>query len=143
MSFPLTFLVVTTSLRGQRQTRPHLGHLARSLWLLFQSQVHPIHCPLARQVAYNGQQLGQAVGERSHFGSYRKFHPEKRQWIKEHYEKYPLSFIDEAAVEFEENFGLTISGSHIWTILAEAGFTRKVLLVTSLLSKPFCPFLLL
>ena len=57
---------------------------------------------------------------------FRKFGPDHRAWIKEYYENYPLTFIDEAVRAFEEHFEMTISHSHLWTILAEAGFTRKV-----------------
>ncbi|ORZ31052.1 hypothetical protein BCR44DRAFT_1443113, partial [Catenaria anguillulae PL171] len=37
------------------------------------------------------------------------------------------SFIDEACAAFEKRFGLTISQGHLWTILSEAGFSRKTL----------------
>ena len=57
---------------------------------------------------------------------YRKFDSEHRAWIKDYYEKYPLTFIDETANAFEEHFNMTISCSHVWAILMEAGFTRKV-----------------
>ena len=57
---------------------------------------------------------------------YRKFNSEHREWIKTNYEDFPLSFIDEACIAFEEQFKMTISSSHLWCILSEAGFTRKV-----------------
>ena len=57
---------------------------------------------------------------------FRKFSPENRSWIKDYYERFPLSFLDEAAAAFENEFKMPISRSHLWTILFEAAFTRKV-----------------
>ena len=57
---------------------------------------------------------------------YRKFSQEHREWIKDYFAKFPLTFIDKAAAAFEEHWKMTISSSHLWAILAEAGFTRKV-----------------
>ena len=57
---------------------------------------------------------------------YRKFGEEHRQWIKEYFESYPFSFLEEAAQAFQGYFNMSISCGHLWAILAEAGFTRKV-----------------
>lgn len=57
---------------------------------------------------------------------FRKFTPEQHEWLYQYYLKNPTNYLDEAAAEFEKEWGLTISMSYVWTIIHSKGLTRKV-----------------
>jgi transposase len=66
------------------------------------------------------------AGRKKATSSYRKFGIEKRDWIKIFYQKFPLSFIDEACAAFKQEWQQSMSQSTLWFILREQGLTWKV-----------------
>lgn len=57
----------------------------------------------------------------------KKFGEEKRTWLVSLYKRLPILFLDEAKARFQRQFHLSISTSHLCTILHEEGLVRKVL----------------
>ena len=57
----------------------------------------------------------------------KKIGEEKRTWLVSLYKRLPMLFLDEAKARFQRQFHLSISTSHLCTILHEEGLVRKVL----------------
>lgn len=57
----------------------------------------------------------------------RKFSAEQRSWLREFFERKPLSYLDEAQNAFRLNFQLSISKTSVWRIIHDFGLTWKVL----------------
>jgi transposase len=55
----------------------------------------------------------------------RKYGPMQRAWLRDYFLNNPLSFLDEAKVEFETYWHRDISLTSVWRILREFNFTRK------------------
>ena len=57
---------------------------------------------------------------------YRRYNLEKRNLLVDYFRKYPLAYLDEAKLWFQNTFFFNISLSSVWRIIHEAGLTRKV-----------------
>eukprot|EP00733_Pompholyxophrys_punicea_P001423 Pompholyxophrys_punicea_v1_NODE_708_length_1416_cov_25.707568.p1 type:complete len:373 gc:universal NODE_708_length_1416_cov_25.707568:254-1372(+) len=58
---------------------------------------------------------------------YRRLLQMHRNWIVEFIRKDPLCYLHEICAAFKGNFGIGISDSSVYSILTEAGYTKKVL----------------
>ncbi|XP_038105590.1 LOW QUALITY PROTEIN: uncharacterized protein LOC119765553 [Culex quinquefasciatus] len=68
-----------------------------------------------------------AVSRKKRAQVYKKFGVEMRTWLVEHYNRYPILFLDEAQSMFQRKFKISISVSSVWAVLHEAGMTWKTI----------------